>query len=947
MTTSRLGGVQDVPLLKTKLYIPPVRPERVPRPHLVSRLAAGLGQGPYGFARKLTLISAPAGFGKTTLLSECAAHCGPSISWLSLDERDNSPTRFWTYVIAALQTLYSGVGTIILEALQTPRALPNETLLGQLLNQIAEVPEPFVLILDDLHVITNPQLHETLIFFLENLPAPMHLVVSSRADPPWPLARWRARGQVVEIRTDDLRFTPAETAVFLTEAMGLDLSPEDVAALDARTEGWIAGLQLAALALQGSLSMQGRDASSFVRAFSGSHRFILDYLVEEVLDRQPAEIQVFLLQTSILERLTASLCDAVRFGFAKAPSSSSGTAVRFGEAEAPSSSRGEDSQVILEHLEQANLFLVPLDDERRWYRYHRLFADLLRSRLEQGHRKHVSTLHRRASAWCEKQGLISEAVGHALAAGDVGRVERMARRNALAMMDHGELRTMVRWLDALPEETMRSQPWLCIAQAWPLAYAGQGDAVEPLLQDAEQALTDRAEGDEGERRRIAGHLAAIRAYVEGGRGDLSKAAELAREALECLPGEDAMARGWAAYHLGFMLRMKGELEVAAQALEDATATGQAAGDSHVAVLALGELGVLRLQQGRLCEAAATHRSALALADDYARRSGRQLPATGYVLTRLSGVLREWNALEAAIQHARDGLELCKQWQQADALLEAYIHLARALQAAGDVDSARQALHGAMQVARDTSSWFITYTEAQAMRMGLAELSPDPEPTALFSRWVGKGGLSAEDELNFQYELMYRMLARILIEQGELDKGLGLLARLLSMVELAGAEGHAIEILVLQAVALETQGLEDQALVTLARALALGEPEGYVRTFVDEGAPMGRLLRRAVTQGVAVDYAGKLLAALEQESRRDATPLPVSEAALSPWIEPLSPRETEVLRLLTTPLSHAEIAEELVLSVNTVRSHIKSIYNKLDVHSRMEAVQRATELGLLN
>jgi LuxR family maltose regulon positive regulatory protein len=904
-------------LLKTKLYIPPRRRELVPRSRLVERLEAGLD-------RKLTVISAPAGFGKTTLLSECAAHCRLPVSWLSLDEQDNHPTWFWTYIIAALQTLYEGVATTALEALQMPQALPNETLLSQLINQIADLPEPFALILDDLHVITNPPIHEQLIFLVEHAPAQMHLVVSSRADPPWPLARWRARGQVVELRTDDLRFTAAETAAFLHETMGLDLSPEDVAALGARTEGWIAGLQLAAL------SMQGRDAVSFVRAFSGSHRYILDYLVEEVLERQPAGIQEFLLQTSILERLTASLCDAVRFG----------------TAEAHSTSRGEHSQAILEQLEQANLFLVPLDDDRRWYRYHRLFADLLRSRLERDHGQRVSTLHRRAGAWCEEQGLISEAVGHALAAGDIERVARMARQNALVMMDHGELRTMARWLDALPEETMRSQPWLCIAQAWPLSYAGQGDAVEPLLQDAEQALMDRAEGDEGERRRIAGHLAAIRAYVEGGRGNLSRAAELAREALACLPGEDSMARGWAAYHLGFMLRMKGDLQVAAQALDEATATGQAVGDSHIAVLALGELGVLRMQQGRLSEAAANYRNALALADDYARRSGRRLPATGYVITRLSGVLREWNAVEAAIQHARDGLELCQQWQQADALLEAYLHLARALQAARDVDGARQALQGAMQVARETSPWFTMYAEAQAMRMGLAERAMDTDATVRMAQWAEKTGLSADDELGFQYELMYRMLARILIDQGELDKGLWLLARLLSVVELAGAEGYALEILVLQAMALETHGRNDQALAALERALILGEPEGYVRTFIDEGPQMGRLLRRAVVQGIAVDYADKLLSALEEGATKAAAPLSGSKGARSPVVEPLSPREAEVLRLLTTPLSHAGMAEELVVSVNTVRSHVKSIYGKLGVHSRMEAVERARELDLL-
>jgi len=935
-----------ITLLKTKLYIPPARAELVPRPRLVERLKAG-------FDRKLTLVSAPAGFGKTTLLGECATQCRLPVSWLSLDDGDNDPARFWIYVISALQTVHHGVGKAVLEALHLPQALPSEALLAQLLNGVAEIPEPVILIVDDLHAITNPLLHETLIFTLENQPPQMHLIVSSRADPPWPLARWRARGQIVELRTDDLRFDAAETAAFLNDAMGLDLSPHDVATLDARTEGWIAGLQLAAL------SMRGRDASAFVQAFGGSHRFILDYLMEEVLDRQSAPIQQFLLQTSILGRLTASLCDAVRCGTTASPSSLSETAVRYGTAASHTQARGtarsegttvtgrDDSQAILEYLEQANLFVVPLDDERRWYRYHPLFADLLRGRLEQSYGERVPRLHRRASAWYEAQGLISEAVGHSLAASDVERVARMAKQSALAMMDAGELRTVARWLDALPEETVRSDPWLCIAQAWPLAYTGQGDAVERLLQASTLALADRAGGDSEERRRIAGHQAAIRAYVVGGRGDLSTAVELTREALESLPAADPLPRGWAAYHLGFMLRMKGDLGAAGQTLDEAAATGQALCDGVLATLALAELGVLRLQQGRLREAAATYREALALADDYARRSGRRLPATGYLLVRLSAVLREWNELEAAIQHARDGLELCKQWQQADALLEAYLHLARALRAAGEADSARQALQGAMQVARDTSPWFVTYAQAQALRMGLAEQPMDTDRTALIAQWAEKSGLRVEDELSFQYELMYRMLAQVLIEQGELEEGLGLLARLLSVVERAGAWGHAIEILVLQSMALEAQGEADHALASLAQALAIGEPEGYVRTFIDGGAAMGRLLRRAARRGLAAEYADKLLAALEREATAGATPPAVSEGDRSPLVEPLSPRELEVLQLLTTHLTHTEIAEALIVSANTVRSHVKSIYNKLDVHRRMEAVERARELGLLD
>ena len=822
----QLRDSQDVSLLKTKLDIPPCRPERVPRPRLMEQLDVGLGH-------KITLISAPAGFGKTTLLSEWAVERRPRmrIAWISLDKGDNDPLRFWCYVISALETIHAGVGTAVLATLQTLRPL-DEMLLADLINEVAEIPEPAALVLDDYHAITNPRVNDALAVFVERLPPQMHLVVSTRADPPWPLARWRARNDVIELRTDDLRFTPSEVAGFLADVMGLDLSPDDIALLGARTEGWIAGLQLAAL------SMQGRDAGSFVRAFSGGHRFILDYLVQEVLDRQSDDIQEFLLQTSVLERVTASLCDAL--------------------------TGRNDSQTILEQLEKANLFLVPLDQERRWYRYHRLFADLLQNRLEQTRRDQVVTLHRRASAWCERKGLISEAASHALAAGDVERVAHLAERNALAMMDHGELTTMARWLSALPEETVRSQPWLCVAQAWPLAYAGQGDAVQPLLRDAEEALPGLAEGQGAARRRIAGHLAAIRAYVVGARGDVRSALELAYEALACLPEEDLAARGWAMYYLGFMLRLKGDLQAAAPALNQAIGTSQAVGNSHVAMLALGELGVLRFQRGQLREAAATYRQALALAAEHGTQGGRRLPATGYVLTRLSGVLREWNELETAVQHAQQGLELCKQWQQADALMEAYLHLARTLQAAGDVDGAREAMRGATQVASDTSSWFVSYVEAQAIRMWLAQGAREAGYKMPALQWAQRSGLSAHDEVRFQYEFVYRTLARVLIAQGESDKGLRLLARLLAMVESAGTTGHVIEIRVLQAMTLQTQGKAEQALAALEHALALAEPEGYIRTFIDEGAPMNQLLRQAVMQGIAVDYAGKLLAALEKE-----------------------------------------------------------------------------------
>ncbi len=500
-------------LLATKLYVPPIRPELVPRPRLIERLKAGLHC-------KLTLVSAPAGFGKTTLLSECAGRCDWPVAWLSLDKGDNDPTRFWAYFIAALQTIptlraagdrkesrnASGVGEAALAQLH-PAGLATaasaaapaslESALTSLLNDIvAAGPSPFILILDDLHLIAERQIHDGLTFLLEHLPPQLHLVLSSRADPPWPLARLRARCEVAELRAQDLRFTPEEAATFLNNVMHLDLSPEDIAALDARTEGWIAGLQMVAISMQGRKRAQGpQSLSGFIKALTGSHRFILDYLVEEVLDQQSPDLQTFLLKTSVLERLTAPLCDAVA-GI-------------------------DDSQAILAHLEQANLFLVPLDDERRWYRYHHLFADLLKVRLEQhSTTQEIASLHHLAGRWYEDNGLIAEAIGHALSAGDVDHVAHLAEHNALAALYQGQVPTVVGWLDALPGEVICSRPWLCIARAWVLASTGRWDAVAVALQDAERAAREASQAEE---QRIAAHILALRTYATAIKGDLDGA----------------------------------------------------------------------------------------------------------------------------------------------------------------------------------------------------------------------------------------------------------------------------------------------------------------------------------------------------------------------------------------------------------------------------------------
>jgi LuxR family maltose regulon positive regulatory protein len=894
------------PLLATKLSVPPAWPDWLPRPRLIERLSEGL-------RCKVTLISAPAGFGKTTLLSQWTRQSAVPVAWVSLDRGDNDPARFWAYFIAALQTLHRGIGMAALAMLQSPQSPPIEPLLTGLINEIAEVRAPYALVLDDLHVVADQRVNAGLAFLADHSPPQMHLILSSRADPPWPLARLRARHEMIELRARDLRFTPEEVASFVNEAVKLELSPEDAAALEDRTEGWIVGLQMAVL------SMAGReDLSGFIRTLRGSHRFILDFLVEEVLDRQSPDIQDFLLETSILEPITAPLCNAV--------------------------TGRDDSWAVLGRLEHANLFLVPLDDERRWYRYHHLFADLLRSRLEQARPDLPPTLHHRAGEWYERRGQIVEAVGHALQSGDVDWIERLVAGNALAVIYHGELATVVSWLNALPEEVMRSRPRLCVAHAWALAYAGELEAIEPLLQAAEATLAGRGEqiqalvSSGSERRQTEGHITAIRAYVAALKGAWSPAAELADEALQRLPEADWAVRGWTAVVLGCALRSQGHFAAAAQAFAEAIAASRTAGDNNLGVDALWEQAELQWAQGKLHQVMSTCAEALQPANQSTSGGGWQLPVTGYIYTLMSDVLREWNDLESALRYAVEGLELCKHWGQADALAQAYLRLAKVHQAVGGVDRALDAIREARQATRGLSPWYAIIAGAREARIRLGQ---GDVPAA--TRWLQESGLHVGQELKIEYQIAYVALAKVLMAQGRLDESLGLLARLLKMAEAAGAMAASIGIFILQALVLWAPGEGDQALAALERALCLAEPEGYVRIFIDEGAPMGVLLRQAAVRGIKLDYVNKLLAALESETS-DKRQRP--RLAPSSLVEPLSERELEVLRLLTTHLSSTEIAQELVISVSTVRSHIKNVYGKLDVHTRADAVRRARELDLL-
>jgi LuxR family maltose regulon positive regulatory protein len=965
----------STPLLRSKLYIPRGRAEWVPRPRLLKKLNAGL-------RRKLTLISAPAGFGKTTLLAgwiRLVGVHGPasSVAWLSLDEGDNDPARFWAYAFAALDTLQPGIGDGARALLRSSgpadaAAQPSiEAALTVLLNELAisggEAGQwpVFVLALDDYHLIEAQATHQGLAFLLEHLPPQLHLVISGRADPPLPLARLRARSQLAELRVDDLRFTVEETSAFFNDVMGFPLTPEDVATLEARTEGWIAGLQLAALALQGTVSARGWDperAAHLVETFSGSHRYVLDYLIEEVLQQQPGPIQEFLLQTSILSRLTGPLCDAVldiggsRPDAPKVPTESprpdANTQSPIPNIQSPVSRLHSPSQRRLEQLEADNLFIVPLDGERRWYRYHRLFADLLRARLQD--RGPTALLHRRAAEWYERNNLPEEAIRHALAAQDFGRAARLIGQCADEMLwARGQVSTLLGWLEILPRELIRSRPDLSLLRAWAFFLSARFEAVEACVQDAERALqTATLPGQE--RQSAVSQITVMQAMLANFWGDIPRTIELSLRALELLPERNAFLRGSLAGNLGGAYTRAGDMAAAAEAFAEAARLYATTGNSFIALIASSYQGAAQAALGQLREAARTYRQALDLAD--ARKASQSLGAR-LAQVGLGGLLCEWNELEAAAHHLESGVELAEQQHDLSLgpgqqlLVDGYLGLARVHQALGDVEAALERVHEAMQMAEDHAPHYRARAAATRARIWIAEGNLDAA-----ARWAQESGLSPADEPVFHREFEYLTLARVLLASDQPAEAEGLLERLRRAAEAGSRMGSAIEARVLQALALQAQGQTAQALAALEQALSLAEPEGYVRLFADEGAPLAKLLRQVTSRRIASSYVQRLLAAFAIPADRDlgarprrpeGTPSPPSPILQPlPLVEPLTERELEVLHLIARGLSNREIAQELVVAVTTVKKHASNIYGKLGVGSRIQAVARAQELGLL-
>lgn len=885
-----------MPIISTKLYIPPTRPVSVRRSRLIEGLNGGLH-------RKLTLVSASTGFGKTTLLSEWLAGCDRPAAWLSLDDGDNDPARFLTYLIAAWQSISNGIGAGALALLQTPQP-PIDSVLAVILSDIAAASVNAILVLDDYHVIEASPIHEAIALLIERMPPNVHLVIATRHDPPIPLGRLRSRDLLNELRAADLRFTYPEVADFLCEVMNLDLSPDDISLLETRTEGWIAGLQLAAISMQGH-----HDASGFIQSFSGSHRFVLDYLIEEVLLGQSEDVQRFLIQTSILDRLCGPLCNAI-----------------MGQHDS------DTGQRTLEYLERANLFLVPLDSERLWYRYHHLFADLLRQRLRQ-HQNVVSDaggavtsaneLNLRASIWYEDNGLEIEAFRYAVAAEDHIRAARLLEGGGMPLIFRGAVTPALRWLESLSKPLLKAMPSLLVLHASALLMVGQLNGAEQKLQTAEAALQEGTLDDKT--RDAIGHIASIRATIAVSQHQVDSIIAESRLALEYLHPENLPVRTATTWTLGYAYQLQGDRAAARKAYVEAIAISRSIGHFIINVMAAIGLGGLQEKDNQLELAADTYRSVLELVGD------TPMPASSEAHLGLARISCEWNDIAAAEQHLRQSFLLASQIENTDRYVVCELLQARLQLARGEVSEAAAAITRAGQFARQ-HNFVLRMPEVAAAHAAIL---------------LRQGNVPAAAQLVSQHEMPIS-LAKVYLAEGDASTAVALLETFRSELEAKRWESERLAVMVVQSIALHRAGDKSKAMEVLCDALELAEPGGFIRLFVDEGAAMKSLLSEAAAKGVMPNYSSKLLAAFEAETTFGAgeTHKTKLHRPYQPLIEPLSERELLILRLIADGLSNQEIGSRLYLALSTVKGHIRNVFDKLQVKRRTEAVARARELGLL-
>ena len=907
-------------ILTTKLYIPPPPSNLVFRPRLIEKLNQGIES-------KVTLISAPAGFGKTTLLSEYAASCDLPLAWYSLDDGDNDPVLFITYLISALQTIEQNIGKGILNLLDLSQPSSIESYMTDLINQIATASIDFVLVLDDYHVIESPDIDQAISFLLSNMPPQMHLVITTRTDPTLPLPRLRSRGFLTEIRVDELRFTPQEAITFLEKGMGLKISAEDIFTLEERTEGWIAGLQLAAISMQ--KLKHNNEITHFVKTFSSSHRYILDYLTDEVLSQSPKGTKNFLLQTSILNHLNAAVCDAV--------------------------TEQTNSQEILETLEAANLFLIPLDNDRHWYRYHHLFRDLLQSRLKRSPQNRLPDLHHRAIVWFSNNGLIAEAIEHCLKIRDFEQAAELIQKLWLTESGGGiYYTTIIGWLESIPDEVHRAHPNLGVIHGWMLCLTEQVDAVEPRLKKIEEMATAPLPTETLLR------IAAIRGLNAYRRDNVDEAIEISLQTLEAL-GQNPFEKDLEAYtgiatNLGHSYRVIGNINESKKWFINLMDASQAKNNLHLTIM--GAVGLVRSQilAGELCLATKTCFQGLAWCEQIAQETmqGLPMPVTPHLYRSLVELYIEMNKLDEAMGYLE---QMEKMSQQHHIVMNIFAgHLLRALllHAQGDTIGALNAIRQVEQlpsIYQKSGTRLLSPVAAINAQLILAQMTSttrvDQERNlAQVGQWAKTQRFSTDGSIttiNEEFELL--VWVRLLIAQNLSEKALLVLGKMIPDAIKNGRGSRVIEMNILQALAY--QALEDNvnAMVALESALTLAEPEGYVRLFVNEGSPMEEMLRQATIQGIAINYVNKLLSAFSLQDVVDQSPSPASAPQSLP-VEPLSERELEVLGLLAYGATNQEIAGELVIAVTTAKKHVSNIIGKLEVSNRTQAVARGRELNLI-
>ena len=921
------------PLLATKLFLPPARPDRVQRPRLFDRLDELMRPGV-----SLGLISAPAGFGKTSLAEEWAARREKPVAWLSLDAGDNDPTVFLAYLLAALERARPGAVPETTALARAPEVPPTPVVLATLLNELArfDPADPLVMVLDDLQFVESAQVQESLAFVVEHLPPGARLLIATRADPALPLARMRARRQLVELRSADLRFTSEEARAFLARSLGEDAASAEIESiagvLATRTEGWAAGLQMAALALQS----EPGSREGFVQAFSGSHRFVLDYLAEEVLSRRPQAEEQFLLQTSLLERFNAALCSA-----------------ETGLEEA-------ECRRMLEAFEAGNLFLIPLDSDRVWFRYHYLFADLLRARLKQSQPRLIATLHRRASNWFESAGLIGEGIRHALAAAaaqadeaeraaDYEHAARMVEGHTFQMLQRGEMRAMLRWVGMLPAQLSARRPWLCVYRAWTLALGGEMSQVEGLVAQAE---SQREPLEAPARRALEGNIAAIRAYIAMNANRPDVVLEQAQIVRALLPETD-WATGFTAWNTGYTLRTIGRLEEAARAFEDQLGKARAGNDPWGVTNNATDLGQVRRMQGRLKEALEIYQRGLEIVE---ANGARKLGYVGRLLTAYAAALYEQNRLDEAEALLNEAVELNRRWQNANHEVFAAFNLTKVLTARGKFAAAETLMESALRVVREQGvvPLLKRLTDGAMLTLRLAQGKVPPPAGPLedaIQAALAQNTVDNNDEASQMRNLLY---ARVLLSQARPAESLHMLEPVEAAARASGRGLVLIEALALKSLALHRLGQSEPALAALNEAAATAGENGAVRTIID-AAPLipGALSQMLLalireTAGHRMPQASRqflaqLRSALEEAGRPEAAAASTTPAAL---IEPLSERELEVLRLLAEGLTNPQIAARLVISTGTVKAHTAAIFRKLDANTRTQAVAKAREARLV-